>query len=323
MKKIAILLLKIGVTSALFILLFNKLGFSAIFDRVVSADPLFLAAGCTIFFVSIFLSAVQWNLLLKHQGVIIGEKQTFILYMIGHFFNNFLPGAMGGDLIKVYKLKSDHKRGKEGLVATFLDRFAGLFMLSLFALISAAYLHHHPDIPFSGNLYLYIIAVFALFFAALIFLFSRRVARIVYGTVLKNINPMNLRDKFSDLHNFLHLYRGNRILYIKVFALSLIIQFMRISVHWFAAKSIGFDIPFVVFLVFVPLIALIASLPLSFGGLGVREGLGQVLFTAAGFNGPMAVATQFLASLIGIAVSIIGGVLFIFQRKPNATAGNK
>ncbi|MBL8024765.1 MAG: flippase-like domain-containing protein, partial [Fibrobacteres bacterium] len=97
MKKIAVLLLKIGVTAALFVILFRKLGFSAIFDRVLSADPLYLGIGCAVFFVSIVLSAVQWNLLLSHQGVVLGERKTFVLYMIGHFFNNFLPGAMGGD----------------------------------------------------------------------------------------------------------------------------------------------------------------------------------------------------------------------------------
>jgi uncharacterized protein (TIRG00374 family) len=321
-KKIITLLLKIGVTVLLFVLLFKKLGFNVILNEILTADPLFLIIACLIFLISMVLSAIQWNLLLSHQGVLIGRKKTFSLYMIGHFFNNFLPGAMGGDLIKVYKLKSDHKRGKEGLVATFLDRFAGLFMLSVFALISAAYLHSRPDISFSGNLYLYIIATFALFFATLIFLFSRTASRLIYGVLLKNINPMNLRDKINDLHNFLHLYRGNRLLYVKVFILSSVIQFLRISVHWFVAHSIGFDIPFVYFLVFVPLIALIASLPLSFGGLGVREGLGQLLFAAAGFSGTLAVATQFLASIVGIAVSLLGGLIFIFQRRTTVEENN-
>jgi uncharacterized protein (TIRG00374 family) len=324
MKKVLSFAIKIGVTFFLFYFLLKRIGLAAIAEKVLSADPVPLAVACVIFLFSMLLGSYQWNLLLKHQDVNIGIRKAFSLYMVGHFFNNFLPGAMGGDFVKVYKIKSELKRGKEGLVATFLDRFAGLFMLSLFALVSALYLHVRPDITFGGNLYSYIIVIFAVFFISIIVLFSRRVASFLYDILLKNVNPFNLRDTLSDLHSFLHLYRGNRVLYVKVFILSAVIQFARISVHWFAASSIGFEIPFVYFLVFVPLIALFASLPLSFGGLGVREGLGQILFAAAGFSGAMAVATQFLASIVGIAVSVVGGLIFVVQRVATQNhAGNE
>jgi len=317
MKKIVTLILKFGVTAILFYFLFNKLGFSAIMNRVLAADPIYFSLSVMVFLLSMWLSAVQWDLLLRQQEVNIGLYHAFSLYMIGHFFNNFLPGAMGGDVVKIYRLKKDIRRGKEGLAAVFLDRFAGLFMLSCFALGSSFYLHFFSGIHIQHHMFLYIAGLFGLFFVAIFVFFSRRVSDFLYEVLLRNINPFDLRDKIKDLHNFLHLYRGNRILYVKVFALSATTQFLRIAVHYLSAKAVGFDVPFVYFLIFVPLIALLASLPISFGGLGVREGLGKLLFGSISPNGTLAVATQFLASIVGILVSLVGGVIFIFQKKEN------
>jgi glycosyltransferase 2 family protein len=314
-KRALVLFLKLLVTGTLFYALFRNLGFGNILSSLLSADPSYLAVALAVFFLSMVLSAVQWDLLLKHQGIDLGLGSAFNLYMIGHFFNNFLPGALGGDVIKVYRLRQDIRRGKEALAATFLDRFSGLFMLSFFALLSALYLHFFFDLSIRPQIYRYIIALFSLFFLSIFIFFSRRVAAFLYDVLLKHVNPFELRDKIKELHNFLHLYRGSRRLYLKVFLLSFTTQLLRVFVHYLVAKAVGFNVAFVYFLVFVPLIALLASLPISFGGLGVREGLGKVLFGYVHPSGTLAVATQFLASMVGILVSLIGGVIFVAQKR--------
>jgi glycosyltransferase 2 family protein len=322
MKKALTLILKLLITTGLFWLLFRNLGFSNVMGRILTADPYYFLLSAAIFFFSMLLSAIQWDILLKHQGVQLGLKHAFNLYMIGNFFNNFLPGALGGDVVKVYRLRQDIRRGKEALAATFLDRFAGLFMLSIFALLSALYLHFFASLHITHHLYRGIIVLFGLFFVSLFMLFSRHLSSLLYDVILKNINPFGLRDKVKDLHNFLHLYRGNRVLYLKILLLSTVTQFLRILVHFLVARAVGFNVDFIYFLIFVPLIALAASLPVSFGGLGVREGLGKVLFSYVSPDGALAVATQFLASIVGILVSIAGGVIFILQKQRLPEEGN-
>jgi len=315
MKRVLLLLFKISVTLALFYLLFSRLGFGNIMGRVVAADKHWLIGGMTIFLVSMFLSAIQWDILLEAQGITLGYRKVFSLYMVGHFFNNFLPGAMGGDVVKVYRLRRDIRRGKEGLAATFLDRFAGLFMLSLFALAASFYLYFFSNTYMAGELFLYLGLLFVLFLLSILLFFSRRVQGLIYDSLLKNINPLGLRDKVRDIHDYLHIYRGKRGLYVWIFGISLLTQFLRIAVHYFAARAVGFDIAFVYFLIFVPVIALAASFPVSFGGLGVREGLGKVLFSTVSPSAALAVATQFLASLIGIVVSLLGALIFVAEKR--------
>ncbi len=315
MKKIISIILKLAITSGLFLILFRNLGFGNIMGRILYADHWYFFMAIAVFLLSMILSAIQWDILLRHQGVELGIMSAFNLYMIGHFFNNFLPGALGGDVVKVYRLRQDIKRGKEALAATFFDRFAGLFMLCFFAIISALYLYFFMNLSIRHHLYRYIIILFGLFFISLFIIFSRRISVFLYDVMLKNINPFGMRDRIKDLHNFLHLYRGNKVLYVKVIILSTVTQFLRIGVHYLAAKAVGFDVGFVYFLIFVPLIALSASLPISFGGLGVREGLGKFLFGFVSPDGALAVATQFLASLVGIIVSLIGGIIFVIQKR--------
>lgn len=314
MKKALVLSAKILVTCALFFLVFRNFGFLNIWQSVLSADPGWLMAAVTVFFISLALSALQWKLLLSAQSVEIPLRSAFSLYFIGHFFNNFLPGALGGDIVKIYRIRREMRRGKQALAATFADRFAGLFILSFFALACSFYIHNFSDMKIEGNLFLYIGLLFGLFILALFVFFSRRVGAFIYKVLLKRVNPFGLRDKMEELHTFLHVYRNAGRLYATVFALSFVIQLMRIMVHVLASRAVGFDVPVIYFLIFVPLIALIASLPVTFGGLGLREGLGSVLFGYVTPDKALAVAAQLMASLVGILVSLIGGALFIIER---------
>src|SRR3989339_770221 len=311
MRKALFLLLKLGFTGLLFYFIFRNFGLATIFSTLKQANPVLIFIAAILLLVSLFTSAIQWRLLLQAQGVLLEGWPAFKLYLIGHFFNNFLPGALGGDVVKVYRLKREIKRGKEALAPTFTDRYAGLFVLAFFALLSSFYIHQFHHIEIETNLFLYIALLFGLFIVSLFFFFSRRVGGFVYGVLLKKINPFGLRDKVAELHDFLHTYRESGWLYAKIFLISTVTQLLRISVHILASRAIGFDVPVVYFLIFVPLIALLSSLPISFGGLGLREGLGSVLFGTISPDRALAVAAQLMASLVGILVSLLGGVLFV------------
>ena len=96
--------------------------------------------------------------------------------------------------------------------------------------------------------------------------------------LLARFNPLGLRDKFREIHDFFHAYRQKYALAAQVFVLSFLIQLLRIAVHYYCALAIGFDIDFIYFLIFVPLIAMAALLPISVGGFGVRESAAPFLF---------------------------------------------
>ena len=97
---------------------------------------------------------------------------------------------------------------------------------------------------------------------------------------------------------------------VEVGTLSAVIQLLRIGVHLLCAHALGLLSPgnFHYFFIFVPLIAMLMTLPLPFG---VREAAGGTLFALAGFPEGAAYVMGFLASLVGIAASFFGGLFYI------------
>ena len=95
----------------------------------------------------------------------------------------------------------------------------------------------------------------------------------------------------------------------------MIVQSLRILVHYTAARSIGVQVNLVYFVIFVPIIALLASLPISIGGIGIRESSGVALFSQVWPLQADIVAFEFFAFLIGIISTIPGGIIFMLRKE--------
>ena len=96
--------------------------------------PRFIALGLCFMLVSILCCAVRWHLLVKAQGLSLSFKDVFELTMIGNFFNTFMPGAVGGDLIKAWYVAGQEPRRKTKAIFTvLLDRLFGLWVFFCFA----------------------------------------------------------------------------------------------------------------------------------------------------------------------------------------------
>lgn len=328
MKKVLSPALKVAVTLGLFWWVFSSHGLDRIGALLAQARWSQLLLALAVFTASNFLGALQWQRLLHGQGVALPLGRANRLYFIGIFFNVVLPGSLGGDVVKIYSISRVERKGREGLAATFVDRFAGFFMLALFAVGSSIYLLFSPLLAgqlLQRDLLVYVAMIFLMFLAGTIVLFSRRVSRLIYDILLARVDPLGLKSRFREMHECFHQYRHQYGLGLQVFLLSLAIQFMRVAVHYHCALAIGFRIDFVYFLLFVPLIAMVAMAPVSFGGLGVREGIAPFLFTSVAAiaavdpAGSLAMTTQLLASLVGIATGLAGGVLFMLSRSARPT----
>ena len=107
--------------------------------------PLFVALLCLG--LSNFTACLQWKLLLEKQNVRLGYGHLLKLYYVGLFFNNFMPGNVGGDAKKVYDIRMQGGQDSvgAGLTATFFDRLYGLFFITLFALAMGLLFFMHDE----------------------------------------------------------------------------------------------------------------------------------------------------------------------------------
>src|SRR5690606_8654754 len=114
----------------------EKNGRGRIVGTLLSADVRFVLLAGLFFFLSVLAGAYQWFLLLRIQGIHFKYGASFRAYYSAMFLNNFLPGTVGGDALRVYEVKKDTVGWGRAVAATFLDRLIGFFALSLLSLVA-------------------------------------------------------------------------------------------------------------------------------------------------------------------------------------------
>lgn len=300
-------------------------GREQIFTALFSAHLGWLGLGAGLFFVSIVLGAWQWHLLLRWQGIQMGFHATFRTYYVGLFLNNFLPGTVGGDVVRVVEAKRASDGWGKAAAATLLDRLFGFAALSLLALM--ALLFERMRGVLTLNVFVHLLKavslVAACFVVALIFLLSRRTSALVHSVVRKT--PWRkLDDAFSKLQDLVDAYRHQWPRMGIVFSLAMLVQILRVAVHWSAGLALGLHIVPAFYFCFIPIIAIAGVVPINVGGWGIPQSLGTYLYSLPGIlpadlidPGASATALAFLPSVLGLVVMLGGGIYLIIGRKPH------
>src|SRR3979409_1880890 len=130
MKKILITVFQVAVTIAVLYLVFhdpNKRAQMAL--ALQMADYRWIVAAIFAYVLVEISAAARWHILLKVQGINLSIPRMSGLFFIGMFYNQFLPGGTGGDIIKSYLLLKETDKKAGGLLAVVFDRLIGLVAL--------------------------------------------------------------------------------------------------------------------------------------------------------------------------------------------------
>ncbi len=311
--------LKLVVTTAVLLFVVHKLGWQRILSTAASASPVWLAAAALAFFVSVVLGVVQWQILLRNRGITLSFGTAFRLYFIGIFFNNFILGMIAGDAVRVTYLKLGNESARAGFAATFLDRFAGFWAMSAFAVIASVWLVGSRGVgPGLWYTVAALAGAFVLFGGVMALLVVKPVQRLAYA-VLERL-PIPQKTRVRGVVEEMVLEAHDSHIIVPVALVSIAVQALRVGVHILCAASMGMVSAATLhyFFIFVPLLAMTMVVPLPFG---VREAVEGSLFAMAGFRAESAVVMGFLASIVGITVSLLGAVYFVTGRAQRRKAG--
>ncbi|NQT26534.1 flippase-like domain-containing protein [candidate division KSB1 bacterium] len=312
MKKTFSLLLKIVISTGLIALLLKRIGPDYILSTLENANWIWITAALVLFTVSYFLGSLQWWTLLKAEGVRIPFRKTLQFYYVGLFFNNLFISNLGGDVFRMVDIRRYSEDGAAAVSTVFLDRVMGLLLMSGLAVLSSPFLliHQSTDLKFLPFLFVLIAGWTIVLFT----LFSKRFARPFIWLVTR-ITPEKLHLKGREIYNRIYSFGRQKSCFIRVFLISLCVQSARILTHYLLSRSLGLHVSPLYFFLFIPIVAIIASLPVSIGGLGLREQSAVILFGAVGMAASDATVMEFLAYLVAIVTSIPGGLLFIGRNK--------
>ena len=135
--------LKILISLALLYFIFTKLPFKEISAVLKQARFEYLLPALLLFIISKSIASVRLNSYFHQIGAPLSELQNGKLYLQGMFYNLFLPGGIGGDAYKGYRIQQDFSTGTKKVVASLLaDRLSGLLMLFILACAIALFIEH-------------------------------------------------------------------------------------------------------------------------------------------------------------------------------------
>ncbi len=257
--------------------------------------------------VSIAALSWRWWTLLRANGFEVPYRRVFTLLYVGAFFNQILPGAVGGDAVRMYFASRDEQRKAAAAATVALDRLIGLVTMIVVASIAVIPLIRTPELRIP------VITVASLATAAVL-------GTLLYfsplGRRLRGALPFQKQVQEIDgvLHSIKH---GPRTLALAV-AQSLIAQFTAVFVVYGLALALGIRVGILPFLLFEVLIFILVAVPISVGGWGVQEVAYAQLFALAGVPPNEAVALSVLFKLAGLVISLPGGLLFALgvHRRP-------
>ena len=309
MKRHLTLLAKLAVMGGLLAVLYRNVDFIAFKGALAGLQWGWLPLIYALFLLNTTLSAWKWKMLLAADGVQVPLPRLLSSYLIATFFNLFLPSSIGGDSYRVVDA-SRHGGAAKSFASVFADRLTGFLALAIWGLLFSAL--GWSRLPDKRILFLPVL-VFGLM-AAMVFALVQRTWLVAVWRFLR-LDRLQKLDAF--LHRFLDSlagYHANRALLAKVFGISLSFQMMAIAIIFCISQALAWQVPFIYFCIFVPLITLGEALPISIFGIGVRDSLYVFFFAQGGATREQALSLALVYVLITVVYSFLGGILFLLRR---------
>ena len=299
--------IRIAVSAGLLVYLSRRVDFAEIGRFLARADGAMLCAALALYLAGQLLSAIKWRRLASAVGFRASPPRFIAYYFIGMFFNAFGFGTVGGDVVRALYLAGQGGRRGLALNTVVADRVSGLAVLLAIAL-GALVLFHHYDLP--AWIYWGVIVL------ASTLLGGWRLLPRVLPAVLPRENRLR-RLVEQDLQPY---WNDSRLL-IDIGALSFVFHLSQIGVLMILTRALGLAVPWSYCFILGPLVNIMAAIPVSMNGLGVREG-GYVFFLAhIGISRESAIAFALTWFAVVMLAGVAGGAVYLGYRQTPRASG--
>jgi uncharacterized membrane protein YbhN (UPF0104 family) len=291
--------LRLVVSAALLAWLGWRLNWLQVVEAFRQLRMEFWLAAVGIYAVAQIASAFRWRLLARPLGFRQPLGPFAAFYLIGMFFNLFLPTSVGGDVVRAWYLDGGNGRRLLAFLSVFVDRLSGLMVLLSLAcvgvLVCPVVLPRW--IPWS----VWVTAGCG---------FAGLAAAVLCG------RWTDRQGRIGRFFEAAQLYLCQPGVLVEATTLSLVVQAANVVLVWFVGLAISAPVPASFYWIAVPMVTLLTLLPVSLNGIGVREG-GMILFLSPlGVNAATALTLSFLWFTVFTAVSATGAIVYLFGSFP-------
>lgn len=321
MKKVFLPLLQLAITAGLLWWIFrdpeqNRKMLGAIQKAVADGGVWWFLPGAVALGLAIMLQTQRWIILLRVQEITIGYGRAFRIMLCGMFFNLFLLGSTGGDVIKIFFIMREAPTRKAGaLLSVFIDRVVGV--LALAAVSAVVILLRWKELMASAPMGVLTVAV----------ILGGSIGFIVTAWLVDRLNLtaklpawLPMHAKIVEAAAAFSEYARARGSVGSAFLISLPAHLLIFSTFYFAAQAFGSGLSLLAIFSVMPVVSAVTALPISLGGAGVREGLFITLLGAL-YQTPkeIAMSISIAGFLMAVLWSLVGGLVYLFYRSSAAS----
>ena len=321
-------LLRFGIAAGILTFLLHKIGLAQAFDELrttIGHWPWIIAAHM-IMLTPLLATAWRWKLILHHVAMAMSWPRTLAIFFIGQFFNAFMIGATGGDVLKAfYTARETRQNRTEAITSIFIDRIVGLY--AIIFIVAGIVLARLPY--FLSNATLRPVAMFilasALVGAAFLLLIVRR-NPLDRWPLLRRLSSHRRMGQLS--HVLDRAYRAFQachqqpVLFGKLILLSAANQLLAVLGWACVGHALGLNLSAWDYFCYSMLIGFIGTIPITPGGLGLREGASVHILAAIGVAPDKAFLLSFLPYLSSVIWGLPGGIVFLFYPATRRAQGD-
>lgn len=302
MRRVLLLLLKVGVSGLLLYLSLRSVHLGAVGARLASMKLPWLAAAAAFMLAQTMFLATRWRAIADAANARLGFSAALQFTFIGAFFSQVLPSTIGGDAARIWLLAGRTGAWAFAAYSVLVDRIVGVTALGVVVIACLPWsltIFHDPTARVALVLLGFGVVGAAGIFLTLGLLPSSLATRLAVVRHLSSASRMALR-----------LCRSPRSSLVLA-ATSLPVHFSTVAMAWCCARAIAAPVGFAEVLFILPPVLLVATAPVSIAGWGLRESSMVVAFGYAGLAQSDGLAVSILFGVVSFAVSAAGGVVWI------------
>jgi glycosyltransferase 2 family protein len=307
---------RIVVTASILAFLLSRVNLSSYGTVLRQAFGYWLVAAFLMYALPLVTSALKWGHLLRALRVLIPTSLLLKLYAIGFFISSFLPGVVGGDVIRSYMAGQDFGGHVKVAATVVMERVTGVVALLLMCLLAllwdATHLATLPTVTLLGSISAALIVSLAL-------ALNRRLALgLMYRTrhwrMGRAIRPL------YQLHCTMKHFPRRPL--VVALGFSFLFYLQGALAFLMICRAFGVHLSFVEATSVQVLRSLLLLIPISLGGLGLAQAGDMYLLGMLGVGGAHALGISLARQAINYSYALLGGVFFMrWQGHPSVSAG--
>lgn len=307
--KPALIAMKVAVSIGLLVFLISKadIDLASLRASLAKTDPTFVLLALLTPYIGNLITSTRWKGLLAVQGVDIPHGVLFRSCMVAIFFNQIMPGTIGGDVIRIYDSWKGGATKAVAISTIIVDRVLGLFALAIFAVLGLYFVR--GSLPEYGSMPLVVVAMafglggfIAMVFSPLRFMVD--VARAIYTRL-----PGPFSKFFGKVDRSVEPFRGQHSSLVRAVVLSLVLQLNVVLLHYLLGRAIGIELGYFEYFYIVSVALFVMLIPISINGIGVRESIFVYMLGSVGVPQSDALLLSLLTFAVFLVHGIVGGLV--------------